>query len=271
VGFISISFNLDVLYRTADREFFLRFSTEKMRSPHESFLTEAQSALIEKRDGLRKQVAKQEGELDAEIRGLRQAPQGYGRIARREDYQLTLLQKTTEVELDSVSDALAKKEEADALLRTTLPRSIDEVEQLQNQLRVVLKDISAVSGVALPQIVKTESPLFAVFEKLSDWRTIGIKEIFFVIIAFFLDLGDIIGYSLIPNRPKRPKEALLVALPEFEGPDVVLPAALEPVGKKVDEPLSAADEPPAAPSRPQLTNEAIVARHMRRPFKFRRE
>ena len=35
---------------------------------------------------------------------------------------------------------------------------------------------------------------------------VGMKEVFFLTIAIFLDLGDIIGYSLVPNRRKRVEE-----------------------------------------------------------------
>lgn len=226
IAFISIAFNVDVLYRWADRDFFIRFSAEKMRSVYEDYLTDAQAKLIARRDETLKQVAKQEGELDSEIRGLRRAPEGYGKFARQEDYKLTVLQKITAVELKSVEEALAKKEEADTLLLASAPKTLDDIGQLQNQLRVVLKDIGAVSGISLPEVVKPENPLFAVFNKLFDYRAIGIKEIFILIVAFLLDLGDIIGYSLIPNKKKkREEEFALAAIPDLSGPERLFPPA----------------------------------------------
>ena len=207
VAFISIAFNMDVLYRTADRAFFLRYSNERMRGAYEEYLAEVQGTLSARRTELLREVAKQEGELDAEIRGLRKAPAGYGQYARQEDYRLTLLQKTTEVELKAVDEALLSKAEADALLRDTSPESIEEIDALQQKLRAACKDIAGASGVPLPPVVQLESPLFAVFGKLFDFKTVGLKEIFFLMIAFFLDLGDIIGYSLLPNRKPQKKNA----------------------------------------------------------------
>ncbi len=207
VAFISITFNMDVLYRTADREFFVRYSNERMRATYEEYLARIQGVLSEKRTELLRELAKQEGELDAEVRGLRKAPAGYGQYARQEDYKLTLLQKTTEVEILNVEEAQKAKTQADELLRSSAPSSIAEIDQLQGQLRVACKDLAGVSGISMPEVVRLESPLFAVFAKLFDLKTVGLKEIFFLIVAFFLDLGDIIGYTLVPNR-KKPRFAL---------------------------------------------------------------
>lgn len=221
VAFISIAFNLDVLYRTADRDFFVRYSNDRMRSAYEDFLARAAGSLTEKKTELLREIAKQQGELDAEVKGLRKAPQGYGSMAKNEDYKLTLLEKTTQVELDAVDAALLLKENADALLREPMPATLDEVESLQGKLRVECKDLAATAGVRLPEVVRLESPLFAVFTKLFDWNTVGFKEIFLMIIAFLMDLGDIIGYALVPNRAKSKKES------EEDGP--LLARALRPV------------------------------------------
>jgi hypothetical protein len=269
IAFISIAFNLDVLYRTADHDFFIRFSTERMKSVYENFMAESQSTLVTKQERLRKIVAKQEGELDAEIRGLREAPRGYGRIARQEDYQLTLLQKTTAVELETVEAALARKEEADQLLRSTHPKDLDEIAKLQSELRVITKDIGAASGQPLPEAVKEESPLFAVFSKVLDWKQVGIKEIFFVLLAFIMDLGDIIGYSLIPNRPKKVRELALAAMPDLPGPEMVLRPQLDN-GGPTEAPLEIADESQTSPRAAELPQHPqLMARRTRRPFRFR--
>lgn len=200
VAFISIAFNIDVLYRTADRDFFLRYSTDRMRSSYENYLAEVQASLSEKRTTLRRELARQEGELDAEVRGLRRAPAGYGNYAREEDYKLTLLQKTTEVELQAIDDALLVKQEADEILRSAAIAEVEDIERLQAELRVACKDLAGVSGVALPDVVRVENPLFAVFSKLLDWNQVGFKELFLVLVAFLMDLGDIIGYTLVPVR-----------------------------------------------------------------------
>ena len=211
VAFISISFNLDVLYRTADRDFFLRYSNDRMRSVYEAYLADVQGELVEQRTALRRELAKQAGELESEIQGLRKAPAGYGPYARQEDYKLTVMQKTVEVELAAVDSAIAVKEEADEILEASAPVSITEVEELQSRLRAKSKDLAGLTGLPMPDVVRLENPLFAVFAKLFDFRTVGLKEVFFVLIAFFLDLGDIIGYTLVPN--KKPRQAAAPSYP----------------------------------------------------------
>ena len=218
VAFISIAFNLDVLYRTADHDFFIRYSTNKVKGAYEDYLSKVQIILTEKREALEKQVAHQEGELDAEVKGLRKAPQGYGSRAREEDYQLTLIQKTSAVELATIQQTITKKEEADALLRSSTPKTLDEIDKLQHDLRVTAKDVGVVAGIPMPETVSLQNPLFTVFERVFDPKQIGFKEIFLLIIAFILDLGDIIGYCLVPNRPKKSsKRATLEPLAAMAG------------------------------------------------------
>lgn len=229
IAFISISFNMDVLYRTADRDFFLRYSNSRMRSVYEEYLADAQAALAQKRDTIRREIAAQQGELEAEIEGLREAPAGYGPLAKREDYRLTVMEKTSEVDLKAVEEALVIKEQADELLRTRTPESIDEVQALQDDLRVVIKDVGARAGVPLPEPVRLENPLFAVFQKLFDFKTVGIKEIFFLLLAILLDLGDIVGYSLVPNKPK--SKARLAVL-DAGADDVAGPEFITSLGRK---------------------------------------
>jgi len=286
VGFISISFNMDVLYRWSHQTFFVNYSASRVKSAYEDYLTQTQQALIDKRDELLKQVAKQEGELDAEIKGLREAPAGYGAIAKSEDYELTLLQKTTAVELKTIEEALAKKQEADALLANSMPGSIEEVEKLQHELRVLVKDVGSVSGKSLPEPVKLESPLFAVFRKLFDWDQVGLEEIFFVLLAFFLDLGDIIGYSLVPAARKKPRLAPLAAAePVTDLPDFLKPkaesspaslASLPPQPEYAPVPEEAGDADDAKPGEEEpgvkdVQQEAAgESRRARRPITFRR-
>ncbi len=249
VAFISIAFNMDVLYRTADREFFIRFSAARMRSAYEAHLAETQRALMTQRDALRRDIATQQGELEAEIKGLRQAPSGYGRLAKEEDYRLMLLEKAAQVELDRIEAALSALPEIDARLRDANPRSLEEVAALENELRALARDPGVAAGLTLPPPVEQESPLFAVLYNLFDLKNIGIKEIFFLLIAFFLDLGDIIGYSLVPtarNKAKRdirlspvpPAENLL----EYRTP-VVPDAIAQP--EVVPDPPERIDSPPS--------------------------
>ncbi|MCX5772840.1 MAG: hypothetical protein NTZ09_21570 [Candidatus Hydrogenedentes bacterium] len=285
VGFISISFNLDVFYRWAHRDFFINYSTSRVKTAYEDYLSQTQQALTDKREELLKKVALQEGELDAEVKGLRKAPAGYGVIAKGEDYQLTLLQKTTAVELETVNAALEKKKEADTLLASSMPATLDEVEKLQHELRVVVKDVGAVSGKPLPQPVELESPLFAVFRKLFDWGQIGFEEVFFVLLAFLLDLGDIIGYSLIPNAKKKPRLAPLTELPDFLKPAAALPAGLATLPPKPEYdplipetaeaallPLEAgtAGDAPQETAVPEGSEAEAESRRARRAITFRR-
>lgn len=198
VASISITFNMDVLYRVGDREFFLRHSTAKVKSTYDTYLAEVRTQLLSQKQGSEKALARQEGELEAEIRGLREDPAGYGRRAKQEDHRLTVLEKETAVEVSSIEEALIAQEQADALLASSQPKTIDEVLQLQDQLRVAVKNAGALAGVAMPEPVSVENPLFAVFEKLFDFETVGWKELFFLALAFLIDLGDIIGYCLVP-------------------------------------------------------------------------
>ena len=203
VAFISIAFNIDVLYRTADKEFFQRFSTARMKTVYEDYLTKTQSALNERRQSLLRDVAEQEGELESEIRGLRENPAGYGPVAKSVDHKLTVLKKTSEVDLNNLEEAFVAKQKADELLASTKPQTLNEIDDLQHQIRVVVKDLGAIAGVPLPEPVRFESPIFAVFTKLFDFKQVGLMEIFIVIVGFMLDLGDIIGYTLIPTRSKK--------------------------------------------------------------------
>lgn len=272
VAFISIAFNLDVLYRTADHDFFLRYSNDRMRSVYENYLAEVSKTLGEKRIVSLRQIAKQEGELDAEVKGLRKARAGYGEVAKSEDYKLTLLQKTAQVELEAVDEALKKKEEADQLLNTGSAESLDAIQKLQEQLRVVCKDLSGPSEVRLPEVVRMENPLFAVFAKLFDWRTVGFKEVFLVIIAFLMDLGDIIGYTLVPNRKKREEEDYsdslfpplrsLHGLPSPEpvnGPALLEMPSIRKEEPPLEEPLASPETPPSI-ERPQFRSERFRLR-----------
>ena len=198
VASISITFNMDVLYRVGDRDFFLRHSTAKVKSTYDTYLAEVRSQLLAQKQGSEKALARQQGELEAEIRGLREDPAGYGRRAKQEDHRLTVLEKETAVEVTGIDEAILAQEQADILLASSQPKNIDEVLQLQDQLRVAVKNAGALAGVAMPEPVSVENPLFAVFEKLFDWETVGWKEIFFLALAFLIDLGDIIGYSMVP-------------------------------------------------------------------------
>ena len=225
----------------------MEYSTDKVKNQYASYFANVQSALVEKRTTILRDVAKQEGELESEVKGLRRAPEGYGTMAKQEDYQLTVLKKTSEVDLKPVEEAIAARTEADTLLASANPTTIDEVYQLQGQLRVIAKNVGAVSGISLPAPVKLDNPLFTVFEKLADWHTIGIKEVILLLIAFLIDLGDIVGYVLIPNRKNpaprsdadqlpsnfrvlpglpgpRPIESAQQALAESSG-DMMVPAA----------------------------------------------
>ncbi|MDX9972349.1 MAG: hypothetical protein RBU21_05075 [FCB group bacterium] len=224
VASISIAFNMDVLYRTAKKDFYLSYSYNQMRSVYDSYLSEVQTELAERKASIEKGVAKQEGELDAEVKGLRAAPQGYGTRAKEEDYKLTVLSKTAAVDLAAIEQAIAAEKRADELLAAAAPQTIQGIQDLQNQLRVAVKDAGAVAGLPLPPAVQTNSPLFAVFSNLMDWKTIGLFEVFILVLAFLLDLGDIVGYSLVPNKPVEKKtRPYLRPMPDFMAAEVIPP------------------------------------------------
>ncbi len=203
IAFISISFNLDVLYRVAHKDFMVNHADQQMRATYENYLSEVQTVLSERELDLKRHVARQEGELESEIQGLREAPAGFGERAKAEQYELNLMQRESEVELETIQEAIAKKDEANTLLSASLPETTDDVLILEKQIRVLVKDAGAVAGIPMPAPAEIEMPIFAVFSRLFDSETVGFKEVFYLLIAMFLDLGDIVGYNLVARKGSR--------------------------------------------------------------------
>lgn len=203
VAFISIAFNMDVLYRWADQDFFVRYSSEQVKDRYARYLKQVEGELLDERDDLSRQIAAQRGELKAEIQGLREAPAGYGQRARAEEHRLTVMQETAQVQLARVQEALAASRTAKELLVKTAPEDVAEVHEMQDQLRVAVSEAGAAAGTPLPETVQLQNPLFAVFSRLFDLERAGMKELLILLIAIFLDLGDILGYTLVPNRGRR--------------------------------------------------------------------
>ncbi len=271
VASISIAFNMDVLYRTADQEFFLNYSEQKVRTTYEDYLASAQTKLKERKLELEKQVAKQEGELESEIKGLREKPAGYGTEAKHEEYELTLMSKTAEVELQEILAAEEKKREVDTVLVQTSVAKLEDVSKLQDDLRVKIKDFAALAGTPMPAAVKLESPLFAVFQKLFNFRTAGPLEYLILALAFLLDLADIVGYSLVPAQKEKKSPAIWAAVPEgLPGPEMIsqpkpMAMVMEPFAVNGDGMQVTMDEddemfPAITPS----------PKPRRKPFRFRR-
>ena len=274
VASISIAFNMDVLYRTADNQFFLNYSEMKVRSAYEDYLASAQTKLNDRRQELEKQVAKQEGELESEIKGLREKPAGYGNVARKEEYELTLLEKTSQVELQDITTAQERKKEVDTVLAQASVAKLDDVVKLQDELRLKIKDFAALAGTPMPPVVKLESPLFAVFQKLFNFRTAGPLEYLILALAFLLDLADILGYSLVPTRrettEKRPT-AIWAAVPEnLPGPEII--TSPKPTAMVLESAAAVNDDPVLPIAETDELFPAIVPspRPRRKPFRFRR-
>ncbi|MDZ4857608.1 MAG: hypothetical protein SGI88_01395 [Candidatus Hydrogenedentes bacterium] len=270
VASISIAFNMDVLYRTADRQFFLNYSETKVRSAYEEFLASAQTKMNTTKQELERQVARQEGELESEIKGLRERPAGYGTEARQEEYELTLLAKTAQVELQNINAALEKKKEADTILMTASAATLADVTKLQDDLRVQIKDLAALTGTPMPPAVKLDSPFFAVFQKLFNFRTAGPLEYLILALAFLLDLADIVGYSLVPNKKEEKKAPpIWAAVPEhLPGPEMIsAPTPLAAVMESLD-----MDEDPHYIEATESEMHAIasVPHPRRKPFRFRK-
>ncbi len=224
VAFISISFNMDVFYRAANRDFYINYTSAEMKRLYADYLAEVDSKLSAKKTELLKQVAKQEGELESEIRGIREAPEGYGPKAKSEDYKLTLLQKEAEVELRALEEVQASKQRADALLVES-PSDLAGVEALQGELQAAVKDLGAKAGVPLPEPYRAQNQLFVVFAKLFDFRNSSFMEIcmslLIMALALLLDLGDIIGYSLVPDQPGGKRARKRMEYDEYAGPEIV--------------------------------------------------
>lgn len=272
VASISITFNMDVLYRVGDREFFLRHSTAKVKSTYDTYLAEVRTSLLDQKQTVEKSVARQEGELDSEIRGLREAPAGYGNRARAEDHRLTVLAKETEVEVVAIDEALDAQEAADAILASSQPKSIAEIQTLQDELRVAVKNAGALAGVPMPEPVALENPLFAVFERLFDYKTVGWKEIFFLALAFLIDLGDIIGYSLVPAGVAKPLTTYdtfdPTSLPSrrLRGPERIPDEHLP----FPETPFSMLEQPAGGPSEVPDDGPAATAPAAKAPMSFKR-
>lgn len=256
VAFISISFNMDVFYRWADQDFFLRFSNAQVKSVYAGYLAEAGAKLTERRENLQRTVARQEAELSAEVDGLREAPEGFGPRARKEEYTLRVLESESRVELDSIQEAIQVKARADEILVRSSLASLDELDALQDELRVACMDVGAKVGMPLPEPVRLRTPFFAVFSRIFDFKSIGVMEVFILLLAILLDLGDIIGYNLIPDR-KRPRPRALAAMPPVtvEGPEII--------------PEFPANLPGNDPGEAVASGETD-ARRTRRAFRFRR-
>lgn len=229
VAFISITFSFDVLYRTADPDVLLNETASAVRGVYDEHLASVQTKVIQERERLLKDIPQQDHELKAEPLSFRDAPSefepgaydGTDDLAEPESEALEFgdipndlatsagsqagqptIPEIIAAELETITAALAAVNEANELLRTSLPRTVADVEQLENQLRGLVTDATARAGIPMPEPVRIDTPLFAVLGKLLDWKTVGLKEIFFLAIAIILDLGDIIGYSLIPSKPK---------------------------------------------------------------------
>ena len=269
VASISIAFNMDVLYRTADQQFFLNYSEQKVRTAYEDYLASAQTKLNVRKQELEKGVARQEGELESEIKGLREKPAGYGTEARKEEYELTLLEKTAQIDLQDIVAALEKKKEVDVVLAQASVAKLDDVTKLQDDLRIKIKDFAALAGTPMPPAVRLESPLFAVFQKLFDFRHAGPLEYLILALAFLLDLADIVGYTLVPNKPEKKAPAIWAAVPEhLPGPEVITsprPTAM------IMESAAVGAEPMLADSDEDMFPAIAPApRPRRKPFRFRR-
>lgn len=286
VAFISISFNMDVFYRAANKDFYIRYTSTQMKKVYADYVADVQEKLSEKKTQLLKQVAKQEGELESEIRGLREDPEGYGPKAKREDYQLTLLQKETEVEIRALEEAQAAKEKADALLAQN-PQDLDEVEALQGELQAVVKDMGAKAGVPLPEPYRARNQLFVVFAKLFDFRNSDFMEICMALLimalAFLLDLGDIVGYSMVPDDPNAKRARKHIDYERYTGPEIIpapsrktflpesqsAPVDYYPEDENDKEAFFARANEDDYPL-PSEEVEATAQGHGRRPFRFKR-
>jgi hypothetical protein len=282
VAFISISFNMDVFYRAANRDFYINYTSAEMKKVYADYVAEVESKLSERRTELLKQVAKQEGELESEIRGIREDPEGYGPKAKREDYQLTLLQKETEVELRALEEARAAKAKADDLL-TQSPLDLTGVEALQGELQAAVKDMGAKAGVPLPAPYRARNQLFVVFAKLFDFRNSDFMEIcmslLIMALAVLLDLGDIVGYSMVPDQPGGKRSRKHIDYDRYTGPEIIPAPLNKPLLTKSDSsPIDyyAEDDKEAFFSRTDgdehlfPEEEAEAGGQGRRPFRFRK-
>ncbi len=287
IAFISVSFNMDVFYRAANRDFYIHFTSAEMKRVYADYLAEVDAKLSTRKTELLKLVAKQEAELESEIRGIREAPEGYGPKAKSEEYKLTLLQKEAEVDLQALEEVRASRLRANELLVES-PLDLAGVETLQGELQAALKDLGAKAGIPLPEPYRAQNQLFVVFAKLFDFRNSNFMEIcmslLIMALALLLDLGDIIGFSMVPDEPGGKRTRKRVDYDAYLGPEVV-PAPLNANPMLARRETAALDYQPGDPgddkeaffARPQedypLPEEEVEAagqsHHPRRPFQTR--
>ena len=141
---------------------------------------------------------------------------------------MTLLQKEAEVELRALDEVQSSRQHANELLVKS-PQDLAGVEALQGELQAALKDLGAKAGIPLPEPYRAQNQLFVVFAKLFDFRNSSFMEIcmslLIMALALLLDLGDIIGFSMVPDEPGGKRTRKHVDYDEYLGPEIV-PAPL---------------------------------------------
>jgi hypothetical protein len=221
VASISIVFNVDVLYRVANPTFYERHAYNAVRSVYDAYLTDVQAELPSRRDPQPTEPVSLEAGLDAEREGLGEDPAGLGAQ-------------------EGIDPALAAREKVEALLAKSMPDTVEGVAAWQEEIRAAAKPLGELAGKPLPPAARVETPLSAVFANLMDWQKLGFMEVFILALAVLLDLGDIVGYSLIPNQPKKRRSAL-PAMPEFDMPEMAVLPPTDRIKKENPPPESLED------------------------------
>ncbi len=253
VASLSIAFNVDVLYRWANPDFYLNYSHDRLREAYDPFLAEVSAALESRREARLPEAMRPGAALDAPTEGLQPG--------------------ASEANAAASEGAFAPLREFEELLRGPLSPSAEELDALQARLRVAADDLSTQLNLPRPEAPEIRKPLFAVFDTLIDGRGIGAMEVLILLLAVVLDLGDVVGFSLIPTRPRTRR----AADPDFLEPDfpplTPAPVVRRPIEHR-EEPLPEEDPFPEDPFEERLPAVAPEPsgppRHGPRPVRFHR-
>jgi len=139
------------------------------------------------------------------------------RVADKDFYPRQAMTQTAAVymaHLDRIAadaaspDAVAAVDKARRLLQSAAPQDMDDVTATEQAVRTALAE----AGIEPPPApTRVDSPLFAMLAHLAKVQGLGVQDWFLLLIALFLDLGDLIAYRLLPARrlaeplPRRPQ------------------------------------------------------------------
>lgn len=108
------------------------------------------------------------------------------------------------------AETAAAVDKARRLFLAAAPEDMEEVAAIEQTVRTALTQ----AGIdPPPEPTHLDSPLFAVLAHITNVQSLGVQDWFLLLLALFLDLGDLIAYRLLPARrmadplPRKPLQA----------------------------------------------------------------